>query len=186
MGVKEGLVLKAIAAHRAQPPQHSGNNGVSTPSPAPAAPAAKAAPPPRLELKLLAILADHPTLWETAETLEIRSLLTDARLRDMYSAARQGADMLSAAPPEISDIVAREVFAGSYASVEDPRRTLVEAVHQLRQSRIADEVAELQRRIKDAERRGDTAQARECLARITTLRQAQRTPHTNMLNNVKH
>jgi hypothetical protein len=129
-----------------------------------------------VELKVLAILADHPDLFDLAETLEIRSLLTDARLRDMYSAARLGGDMLSAAPPELSDIVAREVFAGSYAAVEDPRRTLEGALAQLRAGRVADEVADLQRRIKDAERRGDTAEARTFALRLTALRQGAGNP----------
>jgi DNA primase len=207
LDVKEGLVLKALQQHRAQAHAaaaqaaaqarsgspfgastgggqterqdnpKSSNGNAARPQARPPTP-----PPPRLELKLIAILADHPSLLELAETLEIRSLLTDSRLRDMYSAARQGSDMLSGAPPEISDIVAREVFAGSYASVEDPKRTLTEALAQLRQSRLADEIADLSQQIKEAERRGDAALARECLGRLTALRQLKSNPQPTLKN----
>ena len=50
-------------------------------------------PAPSHELLTLAILADHPGLLEQAETRDLISLLTDSRLRDMYSAARAGEAM---------------------------------------------------------------------------------------------
>jgi DNA primase len=124
-----------------------------------------AEPPPPLQLKLLAIIADHPSLLPYAEELGVRSLLTDARVRDMYSAAQAGGSIVDAAPPEISDIVAKVVFAGSYESVQDPRRTLTEAFRMLQRDVMDGELADLKRQIKDAERRGDTQLARELVMR---------------------
>jgi len=127
----------------------------------PVGPQAPVVPPPPLQLKLLAILADHPVLLPYAEELGVGSLLTDARVRDMYSAAQAGGSIVDAAPPEISDIVAKVVFAGSYESVQDPRRTLTEAMRMLQRDAMDGELSELKRQIKDAERRGDTQLARE-------------------------
>ncbi len=136
----------------------SGRPAVQEPAAARPAPAV---PPPPTELVILAILADHPTLLPYAEELGVRSLLTDARVRDMYSAAHAGGSIVDAAPPEISDIVAKVVFAGSYESVQDPRRTLAESVRSLKRNRVDEEIAELTRQMKDAERRGDMELARE-------------------------
>jgi DNA primase len=132
---------------------------------APPAATAPVVPPPPLQLELLAILADHPSLLPFAEELGVGSLLTDARVRDMYSAAQAGGSIVDAAPPEISDIVAKVVFAGSYESVQDPRRTLTEAMRMLQRDAMDGELSELKRQIKDAERRGDTQLARELVLR---------------------
>jgi DNA primase len=104
------------------------------PAPAPGAPEAKAPPPHRFELDILAILIDHPQLLATAEEHDVFSLLTDSRLRDMYSAAREGQSALSAAPadPEI----ARHVLAGTFADTDDPAHTLVGMVEHLRRVRV--------------------------------------------------
>jgi hypothetical protein len=83
----------------------------------------------------------------------------------MYSAAQAGGSIVDAAPPEISDIVAKVVFAGSYESVQDPRRTLTEAMRMLQRDAMDGELVELKRQIKDAERRGDTQLARELVLR---------------------
>jgi restriction endonuclease Mrr len=107
---------------------------------------------------------------ETAEQQNIFSLLTDARLRDMYCAARQGASMLSAAPEELSSIVAEQVLAGSYAAVEDPKHCLIEATTTLRHARKRSRLALLQRRAVDAKRRGDAALERELVREILTTR----------------
>src|SRR5262249_54740099 len=94
--------------------------------------AATTSPPPSAELKVFAILADHPDLLEDADQLGIRSLLTDSRLRDMYSRRLAGQSFLDAAPPDISALVAREVFSGAYAKVSNPRQTLHDAVRMRR------------------------------------------------------
>ena len=61
--------------------------------------------------------------------------------------------------------MAKVVFAGSYESVQDPRRTLTEAMRMLQRDAMDGELSELKRQIKDAERRGDTQLARELVLR---------------------
>ncbi len=96
-------------------------------------PVAKGAPP-RYELDLIALLADHPNLVNIAEQMAVDSLLTDSRLRDMYSAAREGRPLLSAAPDDAPEITTH-VMAGSFAKVPDPARTLEEMVTRVKQVR---------------------------------------------------
>lgn len=127
-------------------------------------------PPPREELDLLAILADHPELMQVADEQDVLSLLTDARLRDMYCAARQGSPMLSAAPEDIGPLIATHVLAGTYASVEDPAHCLAEAVNRLRQGRNRSRLVQLQKQAYDARRRGDVALERRLVREILTTR----------------
>jgi len=115
-------------------------------------------------------LADHPDLIDEAEQLGIRSLLTDARLRDMYSRRLDGQSFLDAAPPDISALVAQEVLSGAYAQVPNPRQSLVTATRTLRREQLDKEDARLQRDIKDANRRGETALVRELLLKRTETR----------------
>ncbi|MBI4508929.1 MAG: DNA primase [Deltaproteobacteria bacterium] len=126
--------------------------------------ASPAAPPPQ-ELKILVLLADHPNLMADAEAADARSLLTDERLRDMYSAALMGQSLVQAAPPELRELVAREVLNGSYMSLQDPHRTLAEMLRALHRERLQAEGDALGLRIKEAERRGDVALARELAMR---------------------
>lgn len=155
MGVAPALVRRAAA--QKGPAAAAVGAGPSRP---PADPRLEAMPP-GLELKVLAILADHPSLMEEAERLGVRSLLTDDRLRDMYSAARAGRSFVEAAPPDLGDAVAREILAGSYAMLEDPGSALVEAVRALQAERERAATEELRRQVKEAARRGDSARARE-------------------------
>jgi DNA primase len=144
----------------------------SVPVAAPAPGSVRAVPP--LELKLFAILADHPDLLAEAEHLGIRSLLTDARLRDMYLARLSGQSFLDAAPKDISDAVARELLSGAYAAVPNPRQTLVDAVRVLKRERLESELEQIVHDFKDAVRRGDTALARELsIRRIQTRNMAE-------------
>lgn len=126
--------------------------------------------PQQFELALLAILADHPQLMETAEEHGVFSLLTDARLQAMYCAARQGTSMLAVTPDDISPLIAKHVLAGSYATVTDPEHCLLEAVSQLRQGQRRRRLAELQRQADDAKRRGDSERERQLVREILTTR----------------
>jgi DNA primase len=121
------------------------------------------APPPDRELNVISILADHPDLLSEAEQLGVRSLLTDDRLRDMYSRRLAGQSFLDAAPADISDLVAQKVLSGEFAAVANPRRTLQEAVRALRRDRLVEEDARINRAIKDANRVGDNTRARELI-----------------------
>jgi DNA primase len=134
---------------------------------------ATTSPPPSAELKIFAILADHPDLLEDADQLGIRSLLTDSRLRDMYSRRLAGQSFLDAAPPDISALVAKEVFSGAYAKVSNPRQTLHDAVRMLRSQTLEQEQDALSRAIHDAQRRGDNALVKQLFQRqIQTRNQA--------------
>jgi DNA primase len=147
--------------------------GPAASAPVPPVSPATTPPPPSAELKIFAILADHPDLLEDADQLGIRSLLTDRRLRDMYSRRLAGQSFLDAAPPDISALVAREVFSGAYAAVSNPRQTLHDAVRMLRSQTLEQEQDALQRAIQDAQRRGDNALVKQLFQRqIQTRNQA--------------
>ena len=172
MGLDPGLIERAVtrgrqsreaAAPRAGEPSRAGAD--ERPMQRPSGPR-----PPREELDLLSILADHPDLMQVAEDQDVLSLLTDARLRDMYCAARQGSPMLSAAPEDIGPLIAKHVLAGTYASVEDPAHCLAEAVNRLRQGRNRSRLVQLQKQAQDARRRGDVALERRLVREILTTR----------------
>jgi DNA primase len=164
MNVEYAVLEHALRAHaagqsRPESPQRSHQSVV---------------PPPSQELKVFALLADYPDLLPYAEQLGIGSLLTDARLRDMYSAALAGRPLLDCAPPELSDIVAEHVLAGHFRTQEkDPRTTLEGVAGTLRKERRDAEARELRRQIDDAKRRGDSALVRQLVVRHhETLKEA--------------
>src|SRR5262249_20537435 len=131
-------------------------------------------PPPTVELHVIALFAEHPDLWEMADKLGIGCLLTDARLRDMYLGRRLGKSFLDEAPAEISNLVAQKLHAGSFARVESPRRALHDAWRVLQGAKLQTEDERLGRELKDAERRGDAALARELsLKRLQTRNMAE-------------
>ena len=118
-------------------------------------------PPSMLELKVFEILEDHPDLLAEAEELGIRSLLTDARLRDMYSRRLAGQSFLDAAPQELKDLVASRLLEAHYAQLENPRRVLLETIRILKSERLERDLDQIKVAIKDAARRGDSTLARE-------------------------
>jgi DNA primase len=171
MGIAPDVVQRALSrgdASRGAPSQHE--RGPRAPRSQEADRARRTPPPPSEELQILAILDDHPELMASAEEHDVFSLLTDARLRDMYCAARQGSPMLSAAPDDISPLLAKHVFAGSFATVTDPTHCLLEAVAQLKRSRTHRQLEEMQRRVEDAQRRGDVPLARQLVREILTIK----------------
>jgi DNA primase len=165
--VNRGRQSREAADRRAgEPPGPGpGPGNDARPAPRPSGPR-----PPREELDILSILADHPELMQAAEEQDVLSFLTDARLRDMYCAARQGSPMLSAAPEDIGPLIAEHVLAGTYASVEDPAHCLAEAVNRLRQRRSRSRLVQLQKQAQDARRRGDVALERRLFREILTTR----------------
>lgn len=135
---------------------------------------AELAPPPDFELKIMSLLADHPDLLGTAEEIDVFSLLTDARLRDMYCAARDGQPIIAALPDGASSI-AEHVLSGAFAQVPDPRHALLEAVATYRQQQTRAKLTELQRRADTAKRRGDAELERELVREIlSTLAEKRR------------
>jgi len=169
LGIELGVIRRAIE----RPAAASGGLEPSAPAPEPA-PQRPSSMPPRLELDILAILADHPQLIETAEERGVFSLLTDERLRDMYSAARSGKHLLSALPDTGSDPmiaqIAKHVLAGNYGTVKDPAHTLGEVVTRLLQVRKRARLEVLQRQADEAGRRGDLALQRQIVREIVETR----------------
>lgn len=161
MNVPGQLVWRAIGGHAGG---HANSQPVDATERSPAA--NRQAPPPRDELDLLAILADHPHLIEIAEENDVFSLLTDARVQDMYCAARQGTPVIGALPDDASPVIAKHVLSGAFASVKDPHHALLETMASLRRLRNRARLAELQRRAEVAKRRGDAELERELVREI--------------------
>jgi DNA primase len=206
MDVDVGVVRSALARagnpHQAQghrSPGSSGSAGPSgpgsgsarTPAPHPNAPSPQreaaasgtdgpAAPPPTEELELIALLADHPALIATAEADKAFWLLTDARLRDMYSRAREGQSFLELASVQLPPPLAKHVLSGKYASAKDPRASLAEATRNLEVRKEQLARIELTRHLADAKRRGDHDLARQ----LTQQNLAQRTGNHELADRI--
>jgi DNA primase len=169
--------------HRSAPPgSASGSSGSAgppgpgagaarTPAPHPNAPSPQreagtsatggtVAPPPTEELELIALLADQPALIATAEADKAFWLLTDARLRDMYSRAREGQSFLELAPVQLSPPLAKHVLSGKYAHAKDPASTLAAMTRNLEARKAGVGLVNLKNSLVDARRRGDHDLAR--------------------------
>jgi len=118
------------------------------------------APPPMEELELVMLLADHPLLIATAEADKAFWLLTDARLRAMYSAARAGQSLLELAPVQLPPSTAKLVLSGKYAS-KDPPSSLAAMTRNLEARKAHVDRMELQKNLAEARRRGDHGLARQ-------------------------
>ena len=152
LDVDARVVRRAMAGHE-----------VSVGAPAAVSGPRAAGPVPSKELKIIAILADHPDLMALAEKEDVGSLLTDGRLRDMYSAARSGRSLWEVAP-------FKEVLSGEFKSLPHPSRALFEAIRMLRSERLEATVRQLQTQLNDAQRRGDATLARELSLRVLETR----------------
>jgi len=87
--------------------------------------------------------------------------LTDARLRDMYSAARErGQSLIELAPVQLPQSTAVMLLSGKYAESKDPRAELVGQIQNLERRRSDVEVAQVQQGLEQARQRGDTNKAR--------------------------
>jgi len=176
MDVDLGVVRAALArggnpnhapAHR--PAQHP---NAPSPQREQAAPATtgEVAPPPTEELELVALLADHPVLIATAEADKAFWLLTDARLRDMYSRARGGQSFLELAPAQLPPSTAKHVLSGKYALAKDPASSLAELARNLEVRKAHARRLELTKHLADARRRGDHDVARQLAQHNVALR----------------
>ncbi|HEX3766683.1 MAG TPA: DNA primase [Kofleriaceae bacterium] len=123
------------------------------------------APPPTEELEVIALLADHPALIATAESDKAFWLLTDARLRDMYSRAREGQSFLELAPVQLPPPLAKHVLSGKYAHAKDPASSLAAMTRNLEARKAGVGLVNLKNSLADARRRGDHE-----LARMLALR----------------
>jgi DNA primase len=118
------------------------------------------APPPMDELEVVMLLADHPVLIATAEADKAFWLLTDERLRAMYSAARDGQSFLELAPAQLPPPTAKHVLSGKYASAKDPPSSLAAMTRNLEARKVEAGRVELRKSLEDARRRGDHVLAR--------------------------
>jgi DNA primase len=183
MDVDLGVVRNALAraadpsqtgAHRhvhpGQPNQSGAPRAASGTQPGSAGSAAGGGPPaatspvpdpPMHEVELIALLADHPGLMATAEADKAFWLLTDARLRAMYCAARDGQSFLELAPAQLPSPTAKHVLSGKYALAKDPALSLAAMVQNLEARKAGAGRIELKHHLADARRRGDHVRARE-------------------------
>jgi hypothetical protein len=126
------------------------------------------------ELELVALLADHPALIATAEADKAFWLLTDARLRDMYSAARDGGSFLELAPVRLPPTTAKHVLSGKYALAKDPPSLLAAMTQGLEARKAEADRVELKQSLAAARRRGDHDQARALALRAVAERRGDR------------
>jgi hypothetical protein len=112
------------------------------------------------ELEVIALLADHPALIATVEADKAFCLLTDGRLRAMYSAARDGQSLLELAPVRLPPNTAKHVLSGRYAPAKDPASSLSAMTRALEALQADVGRRETLRRLADAKRRGDHDLAR--------------------------
>ena len=157
VGVVRGALARSATGPHAPGPRPARHPNAPTPQREPAADATTrpVAPPPTEELELIALLADHPVLIATAESDKAFCLLTDERLRAMYSAARGGQSFLELAPAQLPPPTAKHVLSGKYASAKDPASSLAELTRNLEVREKNAARMDLARRLADAKRRGD-------------------------------
>jgi DNA primase len=118
-----------------------------------------------LDLEVIVLLADHPSLIASAEADKAFWLLTDGRLRDMYSAARDGQSFHELVSVHLPSSTAKYVLSGKYASHSDPTGTLRAMTRNLEIARDKREREDTAKRLAEAKRRGD----RELTRRLTAL-----------------
>ena len=190
MEVDVGVVRAALArgGHPAANHRPGASTAAGAPAPHPNAPSpqrseredtadatvGKVAPVPTEELELVALLADHPALIATAEADKAFWLLTDDRLRDMYSRARDGQSFLELAPVQLPPPLAKHVLSGKYALAKDPASSLAAMTRNLEARKAGMGLANLRNSLADARRRGDHDLARQLAQRAVAERTGNR------------
>jgi DNA primase len=144
-GARQDAPSRAVR-HPNAPDDDSGGVDASAAKPA--------APPPSVEIELVSLLADHPSLIASTEADKAFWLLTDARLRDMYSAARAGQSFLELAPVKLPAPSAKQVLSGKYSESKDPRAQLLAMVAALEQKKTLLAQQGLQKSLAEAKRGG--------------------------------
>jgi DNA primase len=127
-------------------------------------------PAPTEEVEVLALLADHPNLLATADSIGVFSLLTDARLRDMYSASREGRAFTELAPVHLPPVHAELVLSAKYVSETDPHGRLTALTSGLRRRVEHERLKQLHARMTEARRHGDRDLERRLAAEIVSTR----------------
>ncbi|MCW5808449.1 MAG: DNA primase [Deltaproteobacteria bacterium] len=127
----------------------------------------------RDELELIALLTDHPSLIATADADRAFCLLTDTRLRDMYSAARDGQSLLELASSRLPPDAAAHVLSGMY-SQKDPTKVLAVMLSNLEHRRAMAERARLGKQLAQSGQRNEHETARLLAQLAVAKRQGDR------------
>jgi DNA primase len=177
LDVDPRVVVTAVARASGRPPHPGAGRAVDHPNaPSPRReemakdPAKPAQAPPMAEIEVISLLTDHPALLTSPQADKAFSLLTDGRLRAMYSAARAGQSFLELAPMLLPSPTAQLVLSGKYTEVKDPPGQLDAMLRNLELHQTMLGHTELKQLLVDAQRRGDRDQAR----RLAQLAEAQR------------
>lgn len=120
-------------------------------------------PPPKLQLDIICIIAEYPELLSVADEGDVFTYLTDMRLRDMYTAAKEGKPMLAATS---DSEIAKAVMSGAFSNVSNPTHCLQESISTLRSANLKRRLDELQKQAEEATRRGNSDLARELAREI--------------------
>ncbi len=137
------------------------------------------------ELELVTLLADHPALIATAEADKAFWLLTDGRLRDMYSAARDGHSFLELAPVRLPPTTAKHVLSGKYALAKDPPSSLAAMTRNLEARKAGVGLVALKNSLAEARRRGDHDLARQLAQQAVAERRGDRELATKLAGELK-
>jgi DNA primase len=186
-GVVRSAVQRAGSGRPADRPAVEHRGHPNAPVSAPAAPPAAKSPPIE-EVEVISLLTDHPTLIASSDADKAFWLLTDETLRAMYSRAREGVSLLELAPERLPSQTAKHVLSGKYSDHKDPRGQLVamtvgleQRKHRIERTGIAldladakhspdRELARLQARLAEAQRKGDRELVEKLVAEISTKR----------------
>ena len=180
--VEVGVVRNAVARASGRPAQdqrgYPQQHAQPAPSPAAPKPPTTTAPPLTEELVVIGLLIDHPELIASTEADKALWLLTDGRLRDMYSAARDGKS-LSEQTSMLPTSSAKVVLSGQFAGAQNARKQLADMAANLEilkkkhetkahlanlvSSKHSPELARLHAQLAEADRKGD----HETVARLT-------------------
>ncbi len=171
MQVDASVIRNAIARAQGQPerdPRHGGGyqqqrqhpDGPSSAETITRPASESLPPPPSDELEVIALFVDHPSLIATSEADKAFWLLTDARLRAMYSGARDGKSFHDLAPAELPSSMVPLVLSGRYVDHKDPRAALLSALRNLEARQEGVERSKLRVSLADAQRSGNRDKAR--------------------------
>ncbi len=118
------------------------------------------------ELEVICLLADHSTLIATDEADKAFWLLTDQRLRAMYSGAREGKSLHELAPVQLPKSSAEQVLSGKYAETKDPRADLIKMTTNLthRAQKVGRD--ELEKSLVEAQRGGGDRDRSRLMAQL--------------------
>jgi len=182
LGVDGAVVRGAVgraSGGGSRPPErgdrapHHPNAPAATTVHGPGSPEKTPGPPPMAELELISLLADHPALIASPEADKAFWLLTDERLRAMYSAARAGQSFLELAPVKLPEPTAKHVLSGKYSESKDPRAQLLALLSALEQKQTMLAHRGLLKNLVDAKRGGGDPELVRLNAQLAVARRTQ-------------